>query len=252
MTTPSADAMESTAAVAKPASLWEDFIDIFYAPSTVYERRRNANPWPMILIITALMTLIGVLTWNSLSPVYETEIRAQFAKMMAANPQMTQDMVDSQVKIQMFFRRWGGIMAPIGFLIIALPIWLLARIVGAKEMTYTRSLVVIAWASIIAVVAALVMGVQGLVFDVSAITSADQLSLSAARFMDKATASPWVYSAAKSLDIFGLWSLVVMAIGVRVVGRSTKNGAIAFAVTWLVLAWLIAAAFAARAAAAGA
>lgn len=249
MTTPSAEAMESTAAVVKPASLWEDFIDIFYAPSTVYERRRNANPWPMILIITTLMTIIGVLTWNSLSPVFETEIRAQSAKMMAANPQLTQDMVDSQVKIGMFTRRWSGIMAPIGFLIIALPIWLLARIVGAKEMTYTRSLVVVAWASIIGVVSALVLGIQGLVLDVSTITSADQLSLSAARFMDKAAASPWVYSAAKSLDLFALWMLVVMAIGVRVVGRSTKNGAIAFAVTWFVLTWLIAAAFAARAAA---
>jgi hypothetical protein len=252
MTTPSAEAMESTAPVAKPASLWEDFIDIFYAPSTVYERRRNANPWPMILIITALMTLIGVLTWNSLSPVFETEIRAQSAKMMAANPQVTQDMVDSQVKIGMFTRRWSGIMFPLGILIIGLPIWLLARIVGAKEMTYTRSLVVIAWASIIAVVAALVLGVQGLIFDVAVITSPDQLSLSPARFMDKTTASPWIYAAAKSLDLFSLWMLVVMAIGVRVVGRSTKNGAIAFAVTWLLFGWLIAAAFAARAAATGA
>jgi hypothetical protein len=252
MTTPSAEAMESPVPAAKPAALWEDFIDIFYAPSSVYERRRNANPWPMILIVTALMTVIGVLTWNSLSGIYDAEARAQVARMAAGNPQMTQDMMDSQVKIQMFTRRWGGVMYPIGILVIALPIWLLARIVGAKEMTYTRSLVVIAWASIIGVVGMLATGVQGLVLNVSSFTTADQLTLSAARFLDKATASPLVYAAAKSLDLFAIWSLIVMAIGVRVVGRSTKNGAIAFAVTWFVVALLIAVGFAARTAAAAA
>lgn len=240
MTTPSADALE-TPAPAKPAPLWEDFIDIFYAPSMVFERRRDANPWPMILIVTALITLIGVMTWNSLSPVYESEVRAQFAKAMAANPQMTQDMVDTQVGIQMGFRRWGGVMFPLGVLIIALPIWLLARIVGAKEMTYTRALVVVAWSSIIAVVSALLLGVQGLVLDVSSITSPDKLSLSAARFLDKDTMSAFAYGMLKAVDVFGIWSLIVMAIGVRVVGRSTKNGAIAFAVTWFFVAALLAA-----------
>jgi hypothetical protein len=249
MTTPHADAIASPAAATKPAPLWEDFIDIFYAPSSVYERRRNANPWPMIIIITVLITVIGVLTWNSLSPVYEAEFRAMAAKQMAKNPQMTADAMETGLKFQMIARRWGGVFFPLGVLVIGLPIWLLGRIVGAKELTYTRSLVVIAWASIIAVVSALIAGIQGLVMDVSGFTSADQLSLSAARFVDKATMSPFLYTSLKMLDVFGIWSLIVMAIGVRVTGRASRNGAIAFAVTWFVVSLLIAGAFAARAAA---
>jgi hypothetical protein len=246
MTTPSAEAAPVPAA--KPAALWEDFIDIFYAPSTVFERRRNANPWPMILIITVLVTAITVLTFNSLSPVYEAEFRAMGAKQMAMNPQITQDAIDKSLKFQMIARQWGGVFFPIGMLVFALPVWLLGRIVGAKELTYTRSLVVMAWSSIFGVLTLLVIGVQGLLMDVSAFTSLDQLSLSAARFVDKAATAPFVYGALKSVDVLQIWALIVMAIGVKVTGRSSKNGAIAYGVTWFVLASLIAGLIAMRSA----
>jgi hypothetical protein len=249
MTTP--EAMSAPAVASKPAPLWEDFIDIFHSPAEVYERRRAANPWPMILIITVVATIIGVLTWNALAPIYETEIRDQFTKAMAKNPQVTADMIDTQVKIQMFTRRWGGVFFPIGALIMALPVWLLGRIVGAKELTYTRSLVVFAWSAIITVVYSLAIGVQGLLMDVSTITTIDKLGFSAARFMDKATASPFVYGVAKSFDVFLIWWVIVMAIGVRVVGRGSKNSTIAFAATWLIVSALLVGAFAVRAAAAG-
>jgi hypothetical protein len=235
----------------KSTPLWEDFIDIWYAPSSVFERRRNANPWPMILIITFLVTIIGVLTFNSLAPVYETELRSMAAAQMAKNPQAAsapQSALDTGITVQMFVRRWGGIFTPIGVLIMALPVWLLGRIVGAKELNYTRSLVVVAWGMIIAVASMLVLGVQGLVMDVSSITTADKLSASAARFADKASMSPWLYGALKTLDVFGLWSLIVMAIGVGVTGRGGKNTAIAFGVVWFVIAILLTAAFTARAA----
>jgi hypothetical protein len=247
MTTPSADAMP--VAPAKPAPLWEDFIDIFHAPSEVYERRRDANPWPMILIITVLVTLITVLTFNSLAPVFETEMRAMMAQQMAKNPQMTQDMLDKSLGFQMVLRRWGGLMFFVGVLIMSLPVWLLGRIAGAKELTYTRSMVVFTWAAIIAVLSLLVLGIQGLVMDVSSITTLDKLGLSVARFVDKDTMSPFLYGILKTVDPFTIWSAILMGIGVRVVGRGTKNTAIAFTVTWIVVAALIVGALAARAAA---
>jgi hypothetical protein len=235
MTTPSAESLPP----AKPAALWEDFIEIFTSPSTVYERRRDANPWPMILIITVLVAAITVLSFNSLAPIYESEIRTQFGKMMASNPQITQDFIDSQVKIQLFFRRWGGIFFPIGVLLISLVVWLLGRITGAKELTYTRSMVVFAWAAIIGVVALLFLAVQGLVMDLSAITTMDKLGTSAARFVDKTTTSPAVYGLLKGIDLFAIWSAIVMGIGVRVVGRGTKNTSIAFSATWIIVSILI-------------
>ena len=241
-------ATEATAPAAKPAALWEDFIEIFTSPSTVYERRRDANPWPMILIITVLVTLVTVLTFNSLAPIYESELREVVAKQMAKNPQMTQDMADKGIGFQMVARRWGGLFFFLGVLLMSLPVWLLGRLSGAKELTYTRSMVVFTWAAIIGVVSLLVVGVQGLVMDVSTITTMDKLGLSAARFVDKASISPFVYGMLKGLDVFGIWSAIVMGIGARVTGRGEKNTAWIFAGVWIVATMLITGIFTMRAA----
>ena len=80
---------------------------------------------------------------------------------------------------------------------------------------------------------AIVVGAQGLVMNVSNLTTMDQLSLSAARFADKATMSPVLYAVLKQIDVFGIWALIVTAIGVRVTGKTTKEKAIVFAVVWL-------------------
>jgi hypothetical protein len=246
MTSPSTDPVP--AAPPKAASRWEDFVDIFYAPSTVYERRQDQSPWPTIFIITILLTVVTVLTFNHIGPVFENEMRQQMAKSMAKNPQMTQDAMDQAVRFSMIGKKWGVIAFPIGVLIAALFVWLLAKIIGAKE-TYKGALVVVTYSSILAIVQAIVVGAQALLLDVSAFTTPDQLTLSGARFLDKATASPVVYTLLKQLDLFGIWGLIVMSIGVRVTGKTTRERAIAFGVIWWVVSTLIIMGFAIRAAA---
>src|SRR3954468_2886171 len=82
MTTPIAESVEAPSE-AKPASRWEDFIDIFYTPSTVYERRKNQSPWPTLWIVTILLFVVTFLTFNAMSPVVENELREQAVKTMA-------------------------------------------------------------------------------------------------------------------------------------------------------------------------
>jgi hypothetical protein len=246
MTSPTAEPIVAPPA-ATPASRWEDFMDIFYAPTSVYERRQSQSPWPTIFIVTVLLTLVTVLTFNALSPVVETELRQAMAKAMAKTPQMTSDMADKSVSFSMIGRKWGVVLFPIGALISALFVWIVARILGAKE-TYQGALVVVAYSSIIAIVQAIVVGAQALVMNVSNLTSLDQLSLSAARFADKATMSPALYTVLKQVDVFGIWGLIITAIGVRVTAKTTRDRAIAFAVVWWVVVTLIVMAFAIRAA----
>jgi hypothetical protein len=245
MTSPAAEPVVTPPV--KPASRWEDFMDIFYAPSAVYERRQNQSPWPTIFIVTILLTIVTVLTFNAISPALEAEIRQGLVKQMAANPQMTQDIADKSVSMGLIGKKWGVVFFPLGALIAAIFVWIVAKIVGAKE-TYHGALVVVTYSAIIAVVQALVIGGQALVMNVSNLTTPDQLSLSAARFADKATTSPGLYAILKQLDLFGIWTLVVMAIGVRVTGKASRNSAIAFAVIWWLLGTALIAALAIKAA----
>jgi hypothetical protein len=233
MTTPATEPSEGTIAP-KSVSRWEDFIDIFHSPTAVYERRENQSPWPTVWIITIVLLIVTVVAFNSISPVYESEIRAKYATMMAKTPQLTQDAVERGVKFGLIGKRWGAILFPLGVLIGAIFVWIAARLVGVKE-TYGKALVVVTYASIISIVQSIVEVIQGLVMNVTAMTSVGQLSLSPVRFMDKASTSPVLYTILQQFDVFAIWTVVLMAIGVRVTGKTTRGKAIAFAVLWWVV-----------------
>src|ERR1044071_1390732 len=126
------DAAAAPVAPAKPAALWEDFIEIFTSPSVVFERRRNANPWPMILIVTALLVLLSVLTFNSLVTVIEPMTRRAMEKAAASNPQLTQDMIDTQLRVGMKIAPWFPLLTPIFMLLGGLVVWVVGKLFGSK------------------------------------------------------------------------------------------------------------------------
>src|SRR4030095_10330137 len=76
------------------ASLLDDFMDIFYAPSAVFARRANANFWVPLLIVSVLLGVIFFANRDLIDPIME----AEFARAMAKNPQaqqMTPDQVET-------------------------------------------------------------------------------------------------------------------------------------------------------------
>lgn len=233
----------------KPASRWEDFIDILYAPAQVYERRRAQSPWPTIWIITIAFAVITFATFNALEPLFDAEARAEAAKVLAKNPQVSQDMMDRSISMQVKFRKWSGIGFPIGILFSSLLVWVVARIAGTRA-TLGNALVIATYSAILVILQTLVVGAQALVMDVSQMTTPDQLALGPVRFLDKATTSPVVYYLAKVFDLFALWSLAITSIGVAVVTRSGWNRARVFAAIYLVGSLLIYALIGLRAAAA--
>jgi Yip1 domain len=234
MTSPSAEPVVAPPA-AKPAPLWEDFIDIFYAPSSVFKRRENQSPWPAILIISALILIVTFATYNAMSGVFETEVRRQLAK----NPQMTQDLIDKAVKVGSWFTRLGGLFYPIIIAIAAFFAWLVGKIVGSKQ-TYQVALVMVGYASIIDVVKAIVAGAQALLMDSTNLTSLNMLATGPARFVDSATVSPYMLAILNRLDLFTIWYTVLLGIGMYVMGKVSKTSAAIFAVIY----WLLPTAFA--------
>lgn len=231
-------ATEATAPAAKPAALWEDFIDIFHAPSAVFDRRRDANPWPMILIVTTLIVLLSVLTFNSLVGVMEPMMRRGMEKAMASNPQFTQDMMDTQLRTALKFAPWFPVLTPVFMMLGALIIWLVGKLFSSKA-SYTQSLLITAYACITFVVSYLVTGAQALLMDMTKLTNPVQLSVGPARFVDTTTASPWLLGLLLTLDVFSIWRLALIAIGIYVIGRTSKNAAWTFAITVFVLTFLM-------------
>jgi hypothetical protein len=84
------------------------------------------------------------------------------------------------------------------------------------------------------IVEQLVNAAQAVVLPDGAITSRYSVSLGPARFLDP-TASPMTLALLGHIDVFTIWTAVLVAIGLKVVARaSTAQAAVAAAAVWLI------------------
>lgn len=225
---------ESTTATApanaSQSSFWEDVIDIFFQPAQVFRRRENRSVWPPMLFVAISIGVIFFATFNTLQPMFDAEFQRSAAKMMEKNPQLTQEAMDKMRGFGEATTRYGiGIVMLVTMFILGVLTWLLGRVVGSKQ-TFHAALVVAAWAYMPRIIGAVIGGVQGLLMDPANLTSQFSISLSPARFMDADTANPLLLQLAGRLDLITIWVTVLLAIGVYVTGKVTKERAVIFGV----------------------
>src|ERR1700693_791344 len=77
------------------AGLWEDFVDIFYAPSSVFARRSDGKFGMPLLFLVAVGTVLFFLTKNAMQPIMDAEFARRSADMMRKNPQLTSEQLAS-------------------------------------------------------------------------------------------------------------------------------------------------------------
>src|SRR5688572_1590799 len=123
MSHPESPALSTPTTPAEKAGLWEDFVDIFYAPSAVFARRQNANAFVPILVVTLLIGLIGIFSMDATSMIIDAETRRQ----MASNPQMAQ-LTPDQLAGMRTFQRYAAaagafVATPIMIVVIGLALW---------------------------------------------------------------------------------------------------------------------------------
>ncbi len=225
-TTPPAD-------VPPTASLWEDFIDIFYAPSSVFERRRGAKWWPMLLILTIVMVVLFYFWQRTLSPVFEVEMQRRMA---TSARQLTPQQMENARKIGSIIQTVSMLVVfPIVIFVVGLLAWGLGRAFGAVA-TLGSMVMVATYSQIVKTLQLLAGIVQSFFLDVNHMKSIHAVSLGLDRFLSPDTSTA-VLALASRVEIFTLWSTVLLAIGLHVVGRIPK--ARAYAVAFLI--WALAA-----------
>src|SRR6476659_3692268 len=79
--------------VPSKTSLWEDFVDIFYTPSSVFARRAEGKFGMPLLILVAAATVLFFLTKNATQPIMDAEFARQSAAMLKKNPNMTAEQI---------------------------------------------------------------------------------------------------------------------------------------------------------------
>ena len=227
------DSVDVAPAPVKPASRWEDFIDIFYAPTSVYERRAHSGFGIPMLVVTVLIGVIFLANSGVMQPIMDAEFSRNMALQMKKNPQLTPEMMEKGRAIGEMFARIGAfVFIPIAMFLTGLALWIVGKFFGAKE-SLAAAIMVVAYAYVPRILENLLNGVQGLLMDPASLDGRYRLSLGAGRFLDPATASPMLLALLGRVDVFTIWVTVLLAIGLAVTGRISRGrAAIAAAIVW--------------------
>ncbi|HKV49955.1 MAG TPA: Yip1 family protein [Gemmatimonadaceae bacterium] len=225
--------MTATAAPKTP-SVWEDFIDIFTSPSQVFERRQNANFFLPMIVVTLIIALIYLGTKSLTQPVFDAEFARGMAAAMRKNPQITPDQMakgkDIAEKFSIVFVLFG---IPIAMFFVGLLLWFVGKLFDSK-MTFAGGVLVAAYAAFPKIFAAIAGPVIAYFSDPSTLTSASKITVSAAHFFDVSNTSPVVLALLSRIDVFTIWSTILLGIGLSVLGKIPRSRAyIAAVIVWV-------------------
>jgi hypothetical protein len=217
------------------ASLWEDFVDIFYAPSSVFARRADGKFGLPLLILVVVGTILFFLTKNAMQPIMDAEIQRQMAAAMRKNPSLNPEQMASG---RGFFETMAPIFFAFGLTIATLGtglvLWLVGKLFDAKE-SIAAAMMIAVYSEVPRVVQILVNAAQALFMSQEKLNGMNAVGLSPARFMDPDHASAIAIALASRIDLFTIWITVLLAIGLHVVGRIPKQqAAIAAAITFVI------------------
>ncbi len=229
----------ATAAQPQPekAAVWEDFIDIFYEPRAVYERRRGGKAWPVLLVLTLLLVALFYAWQHAFGAILDVEMQRAAMKRLAEGTELTSDQIQQMRRIGRMFGVIGfAVTFPIGVALTALVTWIVARAMGAVT-TFAAMMLVVTYAQIVRVPQFVAGLIESFVMDVSRLDSIHDVGFSAARFMAQPSASPVLLNLATRADVFTLWATALIAIGLEVVAKMPRGKAWATAG----LVWIIAA-----------
>jgi hypothetical protein len=209
------------------AALWEDFVDIFYAPSSVFRRRAAGSYMIPLIVVTLLVAVLSVTNHSVMQPVLDAELDKAMAP-LKSNPQMTADALAKARSIgEISTQVLTMIGAPIAILFFALVAWIFSRIFDAKVNGHA-AMVIAAYSAIPFVIENVWWGIQGLLMDPSKLTSRLSLSMGAGRFVTPGTMSPVVAAALNHIDVFSIWSSALLGIGIVAIANAPRSRA------WLV------------------
>ncbi|HXF24287.1 MAG TPA: Yip1 family protein [Gemmatimonadaceae bacterium] len=235
MTAPDELSTSAPPTSAKPASLWEDFIDIFVSPSEVFARRRDSGFFVPLLVFVVLTVAIAVVGHSALQPIFDSEFTRGMAAAAKKNPQLT----DAQIQTSRAFAEkltpvLVGIGAIIMPLLVGVILWIVGKFVDAKESVGAACMIA-CYAFIPRILDSLLRVVQAFVMDPASLNGQYRVSLSAARFLDPDVASPVLVGLLSRIDLFTIWVTVLLAIGLSVVARIPRQkAAIAAIIVWVI------------------
>ncbi len=218
---------------------------VFFEPKKTFE---DVAQRPTFWVPLILITLLGIVATYLISTHigWETIVRQQSQQSAAAQQrmeQMTPEQRERMESMQMKFAPIAGygfaiLGRPIGYLIAAAILLGIVRGIMSAPIRFKQIWAILWYAAIPAVLQTILMCVVIFLKKPEEFNIQNPLAFNPAAFMDPTTSSKFVYAVARSFDLFTIWTLLLVAVGLTVAGgkKLSFGGAlVAVVVPWLVL-----------------
>lgn len=216
-------------------NVFEDILEVLWAPSTVFERSkyRTFGKYMLVLVVVALViTVIStMLTGPWIDGMFDLSMKQAAASGQVVPPE----------RLPMARKVFTGVLyfAPLVVVVVAgfgggLALLMSSKLVGVG-LSYGQAVLIALFASVPRILGQLAVGIQGAVLNGEQARSLYDLSIGPARFQDPAKATPGFMQALAGVDLFNLWQLLILTVGVAVIGRVSKStGFVAGLVAWAI------------------
>jgi len=225
--------MSPAPSTTRPPSVWEDLLEVVYAPRAVFTRRVPYQAFgAAMVILTIASAAIFFATRQSLEPIFDATVTQQIAEIHRQNPQLKEEQLQGIQGWIKFGISATILAAPILFpLIGGLLLWGTGKFfdskaeLGGMMMVSTYSYV----PRLLGFVASSVLAV---VLPEDQIGTFFSISFSAAHFAPPGTTQAMLAVLARA-DLFLFWQMALMAVGVAVLGKVSMGKAVAVAfIVW--------------------
>lgn len=227
---------EMTTAGSRKSGVFEDILEVLWAPAAVFDRARNNGMGKYILVLTIILVALLAATKGLMQPYVDANFELSMQQAAAKGQNMPPEAMDAARK----FASWGflgftALYVPFTAVLFGLILFLSGKFLSAP-MSFGQAGLIATLSTVPRVLSFLTMAIQGAITDTSNVKSIFDASIGPARFMDATTMSPVVMLLVSQLDLFNIWQFVICAVGVAVVARTERStgwvvAIVAFAVT---------------------
>ena len=213
---------------------------VFFEPKKTFEDIAARPRWVVPLVVL-LVAVVLVSFAYSQHIGWDRIVRHQLES-SSRNAQLTQEQRDAQMAISMKVAPIAGfafplVGIPIAFLIIAAVLMGIASGIMSAKIRFKQMYSIVAYASLPGVVSSILTVVVVFLKNPEEFNTENPLAFNPGAFLDPQSTSKFVYSLATSFDLFSLWTIILLAIGIQ--AASARKLSFGGALGTVIIPWLV-------------
>jgi hypothetical protein len=220
-------------------------VNVFVSPSTTFTDLKRDPSWWVAWVLISVFSLLFVLTMQQkvgFAQIMQNEISSS-PKAVERMEKLTPEQRAQQMEIGTAISKYISYAIPVVVLIIAAI--MAAVLMGTfnfgtgAEISYPVSLAVVIYAMIPGILKSVLAAISLYAgADPESFNSRNPVATNLGFFLSR-TDHPVLYSLASSVDLFGIWMVILLGIGYSCVSKVKKSTAIGIVAGWYVLLALL-------------